>query len=228
MKLKSITYRILACLLFSTAHLCGIVIVEPSAKEAKKTYRTIPELKKFFKNHGMQYLERNIFVYQPVLKRDMKKELYYLEHKDTSDSLTKKYADQIRKYHRAPIELRWVNKTVGYGVFAHKAIKKGDFVAEYTGEVDLKENVMDKDYCWAYPVSTDDGKPLSCDSKFKGNEMRYVNHSFNVNIIMKYILVDNVWHVCYMATQDIPANGQLLVDYGSNYWKTRSITCENL
>ena len=216
-------------LLLSTTDFYGIVIVEPSAKEAQKTYRTISDLKKFFKQHGMHYLERNEFVYKPVLEQDMNKEYYYLEHKDTADFLAQKYADKVRKYHRAPIELRWVNKNVGYGVFAYKPIQKGDFIAEYTGEVDLKANIADKDYCWAYPATTDDGKPLSCDSKYKGNEMRYVNHgSSKANVIMKYILVDNVWHVCYVATKNISANTQLLVDYGSNYWKTRSIKCEDL
>ena len=167
----------------------GIVIVEPSKQDAKKTYRTIAELKKFFKKHGMQYLERNEFVYQPVLKRNMKKDSYYLGHKDVADFLTKKYEDLVRNYHRAPIELRWVNKNVGYGVFAYKPIKKGDFIATYTGQVDYKEKIDDKDYCWAYSVCADDKKPLSCDSKYKGNEMRYVNHGSHSNVIMKYILV---------------------------------------
>ena len=217
-----------SCVLLSTAIVHGIVIVEPSAKEAKKSYRTVSELKKFFKKHDMKYLESNTFLYKPVLKQDLKKESYYLEHKDISDSLTKKYANYVRTYHRAPIELRWVNTTVGYGVFAYKPIKNGDFIAEYTGEVDLKENIDDKDYCWAYAASTDEGKPLSCDSKYKGNEMRYVNHSYSPNAIMKYILVDNVWHICYLATQDIPAGKQVLVNYGQSYWNTRSISCETL
>lgn len=215
-------------LLFLTISCYGIVIVEPSAQEAKKSYRTVAELKKFFKKHGMQYLEHNEFLYAPILKRDMKKDSYYRDHKDTADFLTEKYADQVRKCHRAPIELRWVSKNVGYGVFAYKSIKKGDFIAIYTGQVDYKENIADKDYCWAYPVCADNKKPLSCDSKYKGNEMRYVNHSYAANVIMKYILVDNVWYVCYLAIENIPAGGQLLVDYGSNYWKTRSIQCEDL
>lgn len=217
-----------SCVLVSTCMLQGIVIVQPSAKESQKAYRTISQLKTFFKKHGMKYLENNVFGYTPVLHQDMKKESYYLEHQDVADFLTKKYTENVRKHHRAPIELRWVSATVGYGVFAYKAIKKGDFIAEYTGEVVLKESVSDTDYCWAYPPCSNDGKPLSCDSKYKGNEMRYVNHSYNPNVMMKYILVDNIWHVCYLATEDIPAGKQLLVNYGDSYWNTRSVPCQTL
>ena len=226
--MKNTMNRLAFCLLLSCPSVYGIVIVEPSAKEAKKTYRTISELKNFFKKHGMHYLEKNEYVYKPVLAQDMKKDHYYKDHACSSDELTKKYANHVRKHHRAPIELRWVNKVVGYGVFAYKPIAKGDFIAEYTGQVMLKEQVQDTDYCWAYPPVSENGKPISCDAKYKGNEMRYVNHGNKANICMKYILVNNVWHVCYVATQDIPAGAQLLVNYGSNYWNTRSIQCQDL
>jgi len=226
--MKIAKYILLAYLFAPASFLEGIVFKEPSAREKKKSYRTVSQLKAFFKKHGMQYLEQNLYAYTPVLKQNMKKEAYYKDNKSVSDFLTKKYEDCVRSYHRAPIELRWVNSIVGYGVFAYKSIKQGDFIAEYTGEVDLKANIDDKDYCWAYSAETDDGKPLSCDSKYKGNEMRYVNHSYNQNVIMKYILVDNIWHICYLAVKDIAPGEQLLVSYGENYWKTRSIACQDL
>jgi SET domain-containing protein len=221
-------FFIASVLLVYPFDLASISIVVPTADKIHISYRTISELKKFFKQNNSQYLEHMDFAYKPVLQRDMKKDLYYLEHKDVADSLTKKYARVIRKNYRGPIELRFVNAKVGYGVFAHKKINNGDLVQVYTGVVDLKKNISDKDYCWAYPVHSDDDQALSCDAKFKGNEMRYVNHSFCPNVIMKYVLVDNVWYICYIATQDILADQQLLVDYGKSYWDTRNIPCETL
>ena len=51
--------------------------------------------------------------------------------------------------------------------------------------------------------------------------MRFVNHSDEPNLGMKFVFQDNAWHVIYVAKKEIAKGEQLLVSYGNQYWKNR-------
>jgi hypothetical protein len=187
----------------------------------KKTYTSLYEVKVFFKELGLEYLEQEEFTPGLKLPKNLKKDSFYLNDAEANAANTKKYHEKIHQKHRAPMQIKWISPEIGYGVFATKKIKKDDLIQVYTGVVDLKDNIPNKDYCWQYGVKTIDGKNVSCDAMHKGNEMRFVNHDDNPNVKFIYVLSGN-WHICYVATRDILPGQQITVSYGKAYWNSRT------
>lgn len=187
----------------------------------KKNYSTLSEVKLFFKKLGLEYLEKEELTPGLNLPKDLKKDAFYLNDQKQNEANSKKYYKNIEDRHRGPIQIKWISEFVGYGVFATDKIKKDDLVQVYTGVIDLKNNIPNKNYCWQYGVKTVDGKNVSCDAMHKGNEMRFVNHNDNPNTKVIYVLAGNMWHICYVATRDITKGEQITVSYGNAYWKMR-------
>ena len=120
------------------------------------------------------------------------------------------------------MSIRWLGSDVGYGVFAEDDIVEGQLIGVYTGVVQDRALVHDKDYAWAYPTKTLQGEKVSIDARFKGNEFRFVNDNVNPNCYMKFIIgKDNLWHGCYIADRNILQGEQLFISYGPDYWATR-------
>ncbi|MBP7854805.1 SET domain-containing protein-lysine N-methyltransferase, partial [Candidatus Babeliales bacterium] len=59
--------------------------------------------------------------------------------------------------------------------------------------------------------------------KYKGNELRFINHSNDPNTQCLDVLVDNVFYMIYIAIRDIAKDEELTVSYGSGYWDSRKI-----
>ena len=87
----------------------------------------------------------------------------------------------------------------GKGLFARKAIRKGDYMGEYYGPV-VKENGMH--VLW---VEEDDGEWVGRDGK---NLLRYLNHS-------KKPLAEFIGFELY-ALRDIQPDEEITIDYGED------------
>src|SRR5687768_6484861 len=45
------------------------------------------------------------------------------------------YAEQIRNHFVADVSIRWIDETLGYGLFAEQNIEAGGYIGEYAGVV---------------------------------------------------------------------------------------------
>lgn len=132
------------------------------------------------------------------------------------------YVEQINNHYEAPVYIAFIGDDVGYGIFAAQDLKKGQMIGEYTGvvkRVDFSKKKEDYDYAWGFPPPT----KFVIDSKDAGNFTRFINHSNEPNIDMIYVLINNRWHLVYVANQDIKKDQQLFANYGKPYWRGRGI-----
>lgn len=137
---------------------------------------------------------------------------------------------QINHQFQAPIYLKYINDTVGFGAFADAPIKELDSVGEYTGYLCVEQE-FDQEVDSTYSIDvgsfyTDElGSQLYVDAKKSGNFMRFMNHSYepNVHSLSVYNPVDGVWHVMMYASQYIPKDSQLLINYGSGFWESQGV-----
>lgn len=84
--------------------------------------------------------------------------------------------------------------------------------------------VLIQDYLWTYQTKEINGEEvtLGIDAISRGNYLRFINHKGEArNAIADYLEHDNLWHVIYIAAQDIKAGEEITTDYGSNYFESR-------
>lgn len=193
----------------------------------KKTYSTKEERRELFKDLGLVYLDE--IKIDSGLKGDINGYYtsFYDDNKTNLDTNTSTYLSFVKKRYCAPISVQWVSDKVGFGVFATEDIHRGDFIQEYTGILRAAELrgglvVDDTSYAWVYPSVAEYQNNLLVDSKYEGNEMRFVNHGNHPNVMqIKLLDEDGIFHICYVAREDIKAGEQVLISYGVDYWATR-------
>ncbi len=182
-------------------------------------------------------------IYLPSLKvvateladHDIKKDLEYKANPPLNNKLEGLYGVLIDQAYTAPMFVKWVNKTVQYGVFADADIKRGDMVCEYTGILCRDDNDDEENgYIWDYPTSLYEhveGKKRRKKIKYcidalkSGNFARFINHTIRKyqNVGVQMVPRNNLWHVIYIAKKDIKKGQQLLTYYGTQYWRDRQI-----
>mgnify|MGYP003407299353 CR=1 FL=1 len=200
---------------------------------AHTKYSSRRQKKKLFKSVGCEYLN---FMEIDVPNFDTinpKETQHYLTMQSVIQTYSKKYHDQVQHYALAPMYLQWISPDIGYGVFAEKEIKKDNFIGVYAGQLREIRNpgdIMpeDVDYAWFYSLNAPSGKRLLVDGKFKGNELRFINHDQNPNTKCIDVLVNGRFYMCYIATKNILKNSQLTISYGDGYWESRKINPEKI
>jgi SET domain-containing protein len=200
---------------------------------AEQKYSSQRQKKKLFACVGCQYLNFMEIDVSGFDQIEPTKTSHYLESKSTIIELSKKYRDKVENYTLAPMYLQWMSKDIGYGIFAKENISTGDFIGVYTGQVRLMRGVDDAiaedvDYAWYYPIDAPNGTRLLLDGKFKGNELRFINHDQHPNTKCIDVLVNGKFYMCYVATHDIAKDAQLTISYGDGYWNSRKINPENI
>lgn len=102
----------------------------------------------------------------------------------------------------------------GKGVFATRAIARGERIIEYKGEriswrEALRRHPHDPDHPQhTFYFSLDDGRVI--DGKVQGNNARWINHACDPNCEAR----EEGEHVFIYARQDIAPNEELFYDYG--------------
>ncbi len=99
----------------------------------------------------------------------------------------------------------------GKGLFAEDAIRKGDFIIEYTGKRILTK-IADT-LGTRYLFDLENGYTI--DGSVMSNRARWVNHSCDANCEAE--LDDG--HIYYYATRAIAPGEELTIDYGEEYFK---------
>lgn len=87
-----------------------------------------------FKRLGIEYLPRPRIAYRPLLGFDPLTAPYYIENREEMDLLASRYGDEIRAARIGPVFIGPTDN-MGLGLFALRALEKGEFIGEYTGIV---------------------------------------------------------------------------------------------
>ncbi|KAL8002173.1 putative SET domain, tesmin/TSO1-like CXC domain, pre-SET CXC domain-containing protein [Plasmopara halstedii] len=110
------------------------------------------------------------------------------------------------------------SKTHGWGAFALKNIKMGEYIYEYTGslltqdEAERRGNVYDKTTISFLFDLTEDSV---VDATRKGNKSKFANHDSNdPKCFARIMLVNGDHRIGIYAKQDINAGDELFFDYG--------------
>lgn len=138
------------------------------------------------------------------------------------------YRQDVADHKEIAWHLELIDDTVGYGVFADEDIIRGQYVAEYTGAMVNEEYInehqpFDLKYSWTVmpPIYCAAPKKFVVDALNEGNFTRYINHSYDPNVLALVVYCQNEWHMIYVACKEIKMGQQLLVDYGKGYWYNR-------
>lgn len=152
-----------------------------------------------------------------------------------------KYKDQINKGHEADVEIKFIEEEQFYGCFAHSALKAGDLIGVYAGEIwELQElnHILEEKYnnihpslCpeqlqsyrWHLPYehANNPAKKYVIDAFSCRNCTAFINHSDLPNCVGIYASDGKYWYVLYIASKNIAAGEQLFADYGKDYWENR-------
>ena len=114
----------------------------------------------------------------------------------------------------------------GFGVCTQVDISRGTFVGEYVGEVitlaeakerlHLQQQSSQPCYVVQYREHTGSGSVITTniDATYKGNIMRFVNHSCSPNLVMVAVRSDSIVpRLCLFASQDISAGEEICFSY---------------
>lgn len=123
-------------------------------------------------------------------------------------------------YH-PPVSIRYVEKEVGFGVFADQRIPSCAFVGEYTGIVREKgkKPFSDDDYSVRYTTWDLGKKKYILDGRKKGNFTRFINHSETPNLCLQSVYWRGIPRMIFVALKEIGQDQQLTFDYGTFFWK---------
>lgn len=194
---------------------------------SREVYRTPEEIRSLFDQLGVAYICRTQVGWQPLLKIPLTRSPYYLENRESFTGVNAQYGHQIALAETAPIYVRRIDNRVGYGVFADAPLETGAFIGEYAGvvqpESDLSGTALasdgyESDYSWYYLDEIDGAPSLEINGRLAGNEMRFVNHGEEPNLVVEHTLFEGQWIIFFVAGRDIEKDEQLLIDYGEAYW----------
>ncbi|MBL7480161.1 SET domain-containing protein-lysine N-methyltransferase [Legionella bononiensis] len=130
-------------------------------------------------------------------------------------------------------ELRYINPIIGFGVFSKTLIKNEEVLGIYSG---VKQVNPPESFNFAYKP---DGDSLNMilNARGFGNITRFINHAPNLdnnslsadssqrlfaNSKGSIYFINGLSFIVYLATRDILPGEQLLVDYGTLYFKEYS------
>lgn len=122
-----------------------------------------------------------------------------------------------------PAAVRWINHSLGYGVYATKGIPRLTFIGEYTGLIRRRHKRKDRfnNYVFGYVVGPKDS-PYVIDAREEGNFTRFLNHSDEPNLTSRWVVYRGVTHIIFFANRAIKKGEQLTYDYGEYYWRSRT------
>ncbi|MBS0625437.1 MAG: SET domain-containing protein-lysine N-methyltransferase [Verrucomicrobia bacterium] len=132
------------------------------------------------------------------------------------------YKREIESGYMPDVLLRWTGEEVGWGLFARRAFRPKEFIAEYTGLLRRWRRADRKNaYCFEYVQES--GHPTSylIDARDQAGIARYINHSAKPNLKPTLATIGDVTHVILVVDRPIEKGEQLCYDYGPAYWSHR-------
>lgn len=167
---------------------------------------------------GVTYLPRAIFINSSLL-------FWFMERlRCMAVDQLKEEEDNYFLYHKSLIEnntddliIKWVDDEIGYGLFAGRSFKPGEFIGEYSGIIkNAKDSSDDNRYNIIYFRNRKNSYYI--DAQDYGNHMRFMNHSSFGNVMGVHMYCQGIRRTIFIAWTPIQPGDQLLFDYGKNYW----------
>jgi len=208
--------------LLKPEHTCKINILLPDKTKIRSFTK-----KEFVKAFNIKYAEYPHFLSYKDLVSTIKNLPFSLRmNLFSSDNslLGRLYQSELTNAHTAKLSIRWIDNTLGYGVYAEEDLNEGTFVGEYTGIV-RKLCRMDPDpnaYCFHYPTKFWSLNYTVVDALNEGNILRFVNHSGLPNLSPICMVDRGLVRIVFIANRKIESGEQLMFDYGKDYWKKRT------
>lgn len=126
----------------------------------------------------------------------------------------------------------------GWGVCAMSNIRKGEYIAEYVGEVLTIDEAVEREKIYSvtnerYIFGMDfDGEPDNVvDATLFGNVARMINHSCNPNLTIIPTFIESLdpkfYHLALFATRNIKKGEELTLDYGKDMLQDFECHCES-
>ena len=118
----------------------------------------------------------------------------------------------MRRHARLLIAPSTVGPHAGWGLFTKYALKKGDFIHEYLGELieadeaDRRGHLYDKHGC---SYLFEQSEEFLIDGMDKANKVRFANHRDNPNLEVKKIFVNGDVRIGYFAKYNIKAQSEV-------------------
>lgn len=132
------------------------------------------------------------------------------------------YQKEIESFYLPDVVLRWISRDIGWGVFAKKNFKKGEYLAHYTGVVRKRQKSDERNsYCFEYRYSPEEPSPFLIDARNQGGISRYINHSSKGNLEPALASIGSLTYVVLLANRAIQKGQQLCYNYGPDYWSRR-------
>jgi len=133
------------------------------------------------------------------------------------------FKTHIQNAYIADVSVRWIDDTIGFGLFAEKPLKPKAFLGAYTGmfhklRFSMQEN---SPYAFQYPRLFWPLRPFAIDAEIQGNLLRFVNHSHLPNLEAKGALDRGLIHIIFLAKRPIESGDELTLNYGKSYWRKR-------
>lgn len=181
----------------------------------------------FLQSFNFRYLRTLHFANFAELKGSMNKFPWnygFVLFSHDSHRLGRQYQHKFIRGDTADLSIRWIDNTLGYGVFADSPIEENSYVGEYTGLVRkfCRFKPDPNAYCFHYPTRFWSTRLYVVDALHEGNILRFVNHSDIPNLTPVCMVDRGLTHIAFMTTRHIDEGEQLTIDYGENYWKRRS------
>lgn len=177
-------------------------------------------------NLGITYLHHVEFYHLSALQWVVKRCQRALQEKSITKEqkwLGSYFQKEISSLYVPPLVIRWIDSTIGWGVFAGKTFTSKDYIGEYVGYFRKRKKRIDQknSYCFEYFIGESEETPFTIDAKDKGNFTRFINHSSKPNCDPMMIYSGGIMRVIIYANQTIPKGTQLTYDYGPDYWAKR-------
>lgn len=131
------------------------------------------------------------------------------------------YLEKELENHRiAPLSIRKVDETIGYGLFAEEFLPEGTWVGEYTGIVRACTIFRPKtnEYTFRYPLYRTFWTVFSIDAKEYGNETRFLNHSEKPNCEAVALFKNGLYHLGIRTLKEVERDEELVFDYHKEIW----------
>ena len=192
--------------------------------EKEGSLRSLP-ITHFAEEMGCSYVPHLQFLNEKIREKVVKKtqKLY------RKGGLTRRqlwlgsyYRQEMEGGYLPDLTLRWLSSDIGWGVFAARSLRAGEFIGEYGGVLRKRLRIDQKNsYCFHYAIAEDSFLPYNIDAREQGGITRWINHSFTPNLLTTLATFNGVTHIVLLTGKPIPKGAQLLYDYGPNYWASR-------
>jgi len=138
---------------------------------------------------------------------------------------------------RKDLKIQFINSTMGYGVFATKAMPEYTVIGVYSGKINSTRQT-NQDYAFPFQgiVLDDDSSENSSDSDLDffidasqyGNVTRFINHSNDHNCYTLELLDHHgVPQVVFVTRDPIRIGEQLTINYGEAYnWAKKPVVAD--